>query len=233
MLNNMYFNNKDLYRDFNCFVEGGIEYPLVTEEIEDIQVPNNPLGTLTRRTGNYSDLELSLKIRIVDMYNWKEKLRYIKKWFTNIEDNRLYFEYNLQKCLRVKRVIVDRPAKFNNSYVSVPVKFICQPFYFNVNESFIDIYNNEIINSDTDIECNPLIMLKANGNTQITINDTVLQFNYSGDVIIDSIRNIAYDDNKRNIVTKGQFPRIKEGDNRIILEGVSKISLNERACYFD
>ena len=35
-MNNLYFNGKDLWNDFNCGILKGIQYPVVKEIIENI-----------------------------------------------------------------------------------------------------------------------------------------------------------------------------------------------------
>ena len=97
-----YFNNNSS-ESFKVILSDFPELPFVQEEIKTVEVGGKD-GTLTKRTGRYKDLTISLECELLDIENYNEAIRNINNWLSEIEDNRLFFLDNPSKCYKVKKV---------------------------------------------------------------------------------------------------------------------------------
>lgn len=230
MINDLIFNNKSLYEDFGAFIKKGYEMPTVTEDINDIEVEGNPFGTLTQKTGNYKDLVFNIDIKFKKRQEWQTTKRIINKWLANIKDNRLIFKENTSICTRVKRANFESVVK-DNVVIEGTLNFVCEPFYYDTEETYQEWEKNTILKCYTDIEATPIIEVDSKGQTSLTINGKEFAFNYNGVVIIDSARGIFTKETKKPINSTGEFPTIKEGDNTLNAVGVNKIKINTKNRY--
>ena len=179
-MNNLYFNGKDLWNDFNCGILKGIQYPVVKEIIENIQVEGNIHGNLTEKTGSYGDLIQEVNVRMFGLDNYRMRIAFIEDWLSNIEDKRLFFKENLGRCLYVKNAYISSNYNKNgNNCVEFSLKFECEPFYFDSNIRTVTWNKDTILKSDTMIDYEPIIELQATGvKTTIIINDKELFNSY-------------------------------------------------------
>ena len=139
---NFVFNNKNSFEDMNCIVVGQLTLPIVREEIELIEIEGRKGGSLTERTGNYPALVIGTKLRLVNMEDYKIKIRELTKWLNDIEDNRLYFIDNPMKCYKVKYVEFTEIQGRNTQEANFSVKFICNPFIYYTNEQMQVVEKN-------------------------------------------------------------------------------------------
>ena len=70
---NFVFNNKNSFEDMDCIVVGQLTLPIVREEIELIEIEGRKGGSLTEKTGNYKDLIIPMKLKLVNMEDYKIK----------------------------------------------------------------------------------------------------------------------------------------------------------------
>lgn len=231
-MNNLYFNNKDLKKDFNCYMLAGYSYPIASEDVEDIIVEGNNFGSLTYRTGNYKDLQFSCNIRSVDMKDYTEKIAIIEEFINNIEDNRLYFKEMSYKCLRVKRVYSGNYIKNNNHSFDFSLNFICEPFWQPTDINKINLSGEDSFISNTHIPYEVFAECNSKGNTRIFINDELLQFNHNGKVFIDCERGYVYTEDKTLIETTGNTKlTIKKGINTYLSDTNTEILLSLKDRY--
>ena len=74
-----YFNNNSS-ESFKVILSDFPELPFVQEEIKTVEVGGRD-GTLTKRTGKYKDLLISLECELLDIENYNEAIRNINTEF--------------------------------------------------------------------------------------------------------------------------------------------------------
>lgn len=229
------FNNKNSFDDMDCIVVGTISYPFIKEEVEIIAVEGRKAGSLTEKTGNYKDLELTMTLKLIDLDDFEGKNIRIQDWLENITDNKLYFINNPSKSYIVKTVnYIDitpsggYEAKFN-------VTFVCEPFLKSTREYPIEININgdNIINYGY-IESEPTIKLSlptTKQNIQLDINGRTFEVKeVYGDIEINSsLMQIKGENNFRSV---GNFPSLDKGNNVITWIGdINKFEIEKNTLW--
>lgn len=225
-----YFNNKASYDDFELLTMNNLEMGRVEEIEEEQEVEGNPFGTLIIKTESYRDLKHTIPVR-VKREGWEVKRRLIENWLSNIEDNRLILSDNDNICSKVKKVSIGNYSRNGNVAIEFEITFLCEPFYFDTNDIIQEWDINTPLMCDSDIDTLPIIELNSQGATQITINDETLSFTHTGDVIIDSMRNIFNKENMQVITSTGDLPIIKRGKNTLSGSGFTTLKINTRNRY--
>lgn len=233
MNNNFIFNNRDCYEDMKCIVIGQITLPTVSEDIELIEVEGRRSGSLKIRTNNFKDLKFSLKLRLINMEDYKIKIRELTEWFENIKDERLFFLDNPLKCYKVKYVRFSDITGRNIQEANFQVEFICNPFMYYTNTHEIEVSNNDIVYNEGYIESEPLIKLHLPTSPQnITLNVNGNEFqikNVSEYVEIDSELFRVTDKQNMFVTNIGNFPALKKGENTITWNGnINKFIMDKR-----
>lgn len=227
-----YFNNNSS-ESFKVILSDFPELPFVQEEIKSLEVGGKD-GTLTKRTGKYKDLLISLECELLDIENYNEAIRNINNWLSEIEDNRLFFLDNPSKCYKVKKVTTGNIKNELNIYGAFTIEFTCYPFIYSTEEYEIEISNNSEFYYSGDIETYPRIILSGcRGDIQITINDITTQFNSTdGEIVIDYPQ--ALDKEGVSITNSmiGKFPKLIKGINSIFWIGtIQGVRIKENALY--
>ena len=227
-----YFNNNSS-ESFKVILSDFPELPFVQEEIKSVEVGGKD-GTLTKRTGKYKDLLISLECELLDIDNYNEAIRNINNWLNDIEDNRLFFLNNPSKCYKVKKVTTGNIKNELNIYGAFTIEFTCYPFIYSTEEYEIEVSNNSEFYYSGDIETYPRMILSGcRGDIQITINDITTQFNNTdGDIVIDYPQ--ALDKEGESITNEmiGKFPTLIKGINNISWTGTIKgMKIKENALY--
>ena len=227
-----YFNNNSS-ESFKVILSDFPELPFVQEEIKSVEVGGKD-GTLTKRTGKYKDLAISLECELLDIENYNEAIRNINNWLNDIEDNRLFFLNNPSKCYKVKKVTTGNIKNELNIYGAFTIEFTCYPFIYSTEEYEIEISNNSEFYYSGDIETYPRIILSGcRGDIQITINDITTQFNSAdGEIVIDYPQ--ALDKEGVSITNSmiGKFPKLIKGINSIFWTGtIQGVRIKENALY--
>ena len=227
-----YFNNNSS-ESFKVILSDFPELPFVQEEIKSVEVGGKD-GTLTKRTGKYKDLLISLECELLDIENYNEAIRNINNWLSEIEDNRLFFLDNPSKCYKVKKVTTGNIKNELNIYGAFTIEFTCYPFIYSTEEYEIEISNKSEFYYSGDIETYPRIILSGcRGDIQITINDITTQFNSAdGEIVIDYPQ--ALDKEGVSITNSmiGKFPKLIKGINSIFWTGtIQGVRIKENALY--
>ena len=227
-----YFNNNSS-ESFKVILSDFPELPFVQEEIKSVEVGGKD-GTLTKRTGKYKDLLISLECELLDIENYNEAIRNINNWLSEIEDNRLFFLDNPSKCYKVKKVTTGNIKNELKIYGAFTIEFTCYPFIYSTEEYEIEISNNSEFYYSGDIETYPRIILSGcRGDIQITINDITTQFNSTdGEIVIDYPQ--ALDKEGVSITNSmiGKFPKLIKGINSIFWTGtIQGVRIKENALY--
>lgn len=234
----IYFNNLNSYFDLDLAIVNVSNFPTITEDIEEEEVDGRN-GKLTIKKGTYKDIKFQIEFRLKNRKTksldvW-EKLDMIEEWFSNIENNMLYFSFRPNRCFKVKVAkMSDKTRKFNH-FGNFEVDFICEPFMYDPYESImtLDKFTNLKYSGSIEGEC--YMKIYGTGNIQLTINNETIQINNVNEYVeLDSklleCRNP--DGSSKSIDMIGYFPILIKGTNNISWEGnVSKIDLLPRTAY--
>ena len=216
-------------------VEGPPEV-LAQEEYEEIIIEGRN-GTLIENKGTFPNVEKSFILTTIDLdQDIDLMIEKIKMWLFNIKDNKILYaipnRYNI-----VKKVIIEEDIKTTfEEYGDFKIKFLCEPFYYDLLEKNITItekgtkfYNKGDFNS------NPKIVLYGTGDSQLTINDTTVQINNVDErVLLDSKLFLCLDkdNNNKSIDMIGNFPTLDIGENTITWVGnITKLDISPRIIY--
>ncbi len=234
-MNYFIFNNKNSFEDMKIGIIGNSIRVKPKEKIEKEEIEGRKLGSLVYKTGNYEDIILSRKLRLLTFEDYEEETFKIVNWFTNIEDNRLIFKDYPQKCYKVKYVEFGDFEDYRGGNVDFEVKFICEPFIYSSIDEEIEVTNRELILNDGFLPAEPLITLELPSTTQtisITIGAKTIQLdNVKGNVIIDSQTPRVICEGVE-IKTIGDFPVLTEGYNIISWVGnINKFTMKKNLLY--
>lgn len=216
-------------------VEGPPEV-LAQEEYEEIIIEGRN-GTLIENKGTFPNIEKSFILTTIDLdQDIDLMIEKIKIWLFNIKDNKLLYaipnRYNI-----VKKVVIEEDIKTTfEEYGDFKIKFLCEPFYYDLLEKNITItekgtkfYNKGDFNS------NPKIVIYGTGDLQLTINDTTVQINNVDErVLLDSKLFLCLDkdNNNKSIDMIGNFPTLDIGENTITWVGnITKLDISPRIIY--
>ena len=216
-------------------VEGPPEV-LAQEEYEEIIIEGRN-GTLIENKGTFPNVEKSFILTTIDLDQDIDLIiEKIKIWLFNIKDNKLLYaipnRYNI-----VKKVVIEEDIKTTfEEYGDFKIKFLCEPFYYDLLEKNITItekgtkfYNKGDFNS------NPKIVIYGTGDLQLTINDTTVQINNVVErVLLDSKLFLCLDkdNNNKSIDMIGNFPTLDIGENTITWVGnITKLDISPRIIY--
>ena len=216
-------------------VEGPPEV-LAQEEYEEIIIEGRN-GTLIENKGTFPNVEKSFILTTIDLdQDIDLMIEKIKIWLFNIKDNKLLYaipnRYNI-----VKKVVIEEDIKTTfEEYGDFKIKFLCEPFYYDLLEKNITItekgtkfYNKGDFNS------NPKIVIYGTGDLQLTINDTTVQINNVDErVLLDSKLFLCLDkdNNNKSIDMIGNFPTLDIGENTITWVGnITKLDISPRIIY--
>ena len=216
-------------------VEGPPEV-LAQEEYEEISIEGRN-GTLIENKGTFPNIEKSFILTTIDLdQDIDLMIEKIKMWLFNIKENKLLYaipnRYNI-----VKKVVIEEDIKTTfEEYGDFKIKFLCEPFYYDLLEKNITItekgtkfYNKGDFNS------NPKIVIYGTGDLQLTINDTTVQINNVDErVLLDSKLFLCLDkdNNNKSIDMIGNFPTLDIGENTITWVGnITKLDISPRIIY--
>lgn len=225
-MNNFNFNRKNSFYDMKLGIVGSVTLPIIKETTEIIEVENRSTGSLTIKTGHYKDVEISLKLKLLDTTNYKDKIRQLNEYFEEIKDNRLWFYDYPQKCYRVKYVEFENIEKAHRKYGLFTINFICEPFMYLSKENSVIISNGDKIANIGDLEGEPILKLTLPNNKQnisIMFNGEEIQFREVSDYLeVNTPLLVAVDDTKHSVTSKmiGEFPKLIKGENTISWTGI-------------
>ena len=216
-------------------VEGPPEI-LAQEEYEEIDIEGRN-ATLTINKGTFPNIEKSFILTTINLdQDINLIIEKIKTWLFNIKDNKLLYaiqnRYNI-----VKKIVIEEDIKTTfEEYGDFKVKFVCEPFYYDLLEKNITVTQKQtIISNNGDFASSPRIIIYGTGDLQITINDTTVQINNVDEsVLLDSKLFLCLDkdNNNKSIDMIGNFPLLDKGKNTITWTGnITKLEISPRIIY--
>ena len=216
-------------------VEGPPEV-LSEEEYEEISIEGRN-GTVTINKGTFPNIEKSFILTTINLdQDINLMIEKIKTWLFKIKDNKLLYaipnRYNI-----VKKIVIEEDIKTTfEEYGDFKVKFICEPFYYDLLEKNITVTQKQTnIYNNGDFASSPRVIIYGTGDFQITINDTTVQINNVAErVLLDSKLFLCLDKDKNNksIDMIGNFPLLDKGKNTITWIGnITKLDIEPRTIY--
>lgn len=216
-------------------VEGPPEV-LAQEEYEEISIEGRN-GTLIENKGTFPNIEKSFILTTIDIdQDINLMIEKVKKWLFDIKDNKLLYsienKYNI-----VKKVIIEEDIKTTfEEFGDFKVKFICEPFYYDLLKKDITVTEKETkVYNNGDFNSSPIIIIYGTGDLQLTINNTTVQINNVDErVLLDSKLFLCLDkdNNNKSIDMIGNFPTLDIGENTITWVGnITKLDISPRIIY--
>lgn len=230
------FNNKNAYESFSIWIAKEYTLPFVQEDIEN-KVIDGRSGSLTKKLGTYKDISIKLELKLVDCENYRATIRKINKWLTEIEDNKLMFSSYKSKYLKVKKVTIENIEKDILRCGNFTVEFLCEPFYYESNETFQTLGTNTIVTNYGDLASQVNLLLEnVSGNISISINGREIQFTgVEGTIDLNSELRRVIDESGQGLTNKmiGKFPiYLDVGDNLIITSGtIGSFKMDKNTIY--
>lgn len=231
------FNNKSIEEIGFVVVEGSPEI-LAQEDYESVNVEGRN-GSMIINKNTYPDIEKTFTITAKDFDfdddNIGLMIDKLKKWLFDVEDNRLFYAYKDRYNI-VKKVIISKDITTTfEEWGELEVTFLCEPFYYAVENKIDTDLKSMIIQNDGDFESYPNIKIYGVGDVELTINsNTVTIKNVSSYVELDSKLFLCVD-MEGNSKTKdmiGNFLTLDRGINRVSCVGeVTNIVIIPRTIY--
>lgn len=225
------FNNLNSLYDLGLIIVGEPKIP-ITEEIVEFE------NGKTIRTGEYKDLDLTLKFRIrnsnTQIYDY---LDIIIDWITNFsfENNDLYISAFKDKVFKVKKSTVKDPFTKYSRYGFFTVDFVLEPFRYLYREDIITLKSPGVIFYRGSYQGECKIRVYGSGNVQLTINKETLEIRNIDEFIdIDSkLKEIINKDGKSVVDnTNGNLLILSRGTNNIDWIGnIEKIEILPRTAF--
>ena len=168
-------------------------------------------------TLGYSVVERPIYVQCLNI----EKIDDILAWLNGEGE----FEYKNRKT--IARFYSELEPKRNACIRVIDTMFIRDPFWYKVEDNFIDINNNVIIN-EGNIESRPILKLERtnSGEVDITINDVRLIYNFENDTYVEidcKEKTVKYNNlnRSRQIEIGYDYPKLNIGNNAIIFNSGS------------
>ncbi|MBS6025666.1 MAG: hypothetical protein KIB00_16445 [Paeniclostridium sordellii] len=225
------FNNLNSLYDLGLSIVEEPKIP-ITEEI--VEIDNGK----TMRTGEYKDLDLTLKFRIrnpsTQIYDYLDT---IVDWITNFsfENNDLYISAFKDKVFKVKKSAVKDPFTKYSRYGFFTVDLVLEPFRYLYREDIIMLKSPGVIFYRGSYQGECKIRVYGSGNVQLTINRETLEIRNIDEFIeIDSKLKEIINKNGKSVVdnTNGNLLILSRGTNNIDWIGnVEKIEILPRTAF--
>lgn len=169
-------------------------------------------GSIYNELG-YSDVERSLKIYVMDI----SKIDDILSWLNG--EGILEYKNRISKAFFYSTIEPQRAS----SIKTIDFSFIRSPFWYDVNDQFVTVSDENIYNYGN-VYSMPIIKLEKNtsDSVDITVNDVRFIYNFDEDnkVEIDCEEMNATCDGilkNRNLEIDFEFPILKPGNNKILI----------------
>ena len=187
------------------------------QEVIDMISVTGRAGTLTVRTGRYTDTVITnvLEFESDSLQLFEEKLRMIKKWI--FKTKKLRYTDKEDKFFIVKKVEVDKEQRQYGLYGHLTVIFTCEPAAYLVAGSMAIDLPKSLYNPLSWSQ--PVYIIKGQGKCMLTVNGKSVQANVDQNITIDTGRMIAYKNDAvlQNTAIAGNYEDLylREGDNQM------------------
>lgn len=220
----LYFNGKS-NMDLGASITSRPKIPAPKKEYDEYKVIGKS-GKVYRDKGTYEDISIQVQFNYMSESDiqWQQDFRQIKKWLTQIEDNKLSFSDDTDYFYKVKTVTLsdcERKLKRKGIFTAT---FICDPYMYYIEgqkQRFEKPTSKEIYNDFC--EAHPVYEIGGSGTCVFNINGKKIYIHSPGNVRIDTERMICIlaDGTIDNAVMQGKYEDmfLKEGKNTISTNG--------------
>ncbi|NFG42080.1 phage tail protein [Clostridium botulinum] len=197
---NIYFNNKS-NEDLGIEVIKRPFIPIPKRKIKIIDIEGHD-GNYYVDEEAYEDIVITIEFNFVenDLYNIRIRVRQIKKWLDNINNDKLILSDDPEYFFKVCKIESD-DFNYENLYKiqQFNVNFICKPHQCLL-KGQKEIKVNGVLFNHWDI-CKPTYRIVGNGNCVLNVNGTIVNCNVSNELIINT-----------------EFDKILNADNTLAVE---------------
>lgn len=216
---NIHFNNSNA-KDIGIIAIKRPSIPVPEKNLLEKEVKGRN-GSVMIDYKTYKNITKDIEFNFLESKDFLERCRTIKKWFYNIQDNRLIESDDTDYFYKVKRVVlgdIERELKIKGTFTA---SFILDPFqYSKYGLDEIILTNNFILENPYFIEAAPIINMWGEGSITLNINGNKLTVNLGQSIIINSDLGLSYrivngNTQYQNTRLKGDYPVLIEGENKI------------------
>lgn len=225
------FNNQHSLIDYDCIIENELHEMSAEERVETIKILGRN-GSLHRSYGDYDSYEYEIKAITIPC----DRLDDVRQWLRGT--GKFILHTDIDKY-REARVMMGAPFEYENEwgvFYTFNLVFECQPFRYKVVEQLNSLKKggNEIFNPGTE-NARPLFEIHTlGGDITFTVNNQVFHLidTKAGLITLDCELSQAFFDGTI-IKSKGQYPQLKPGVNKIDIFGnVKNITLQKRSVWY-
>lgn len=229
--------------DLKLNVKNLINVPCPADDLEEIEIPGRD-GVLVKSNKRKKPIEIGIDFNYITTKDkWHEVWRKAKKWLSQ-KNQKLILDDNTDYYYRCKYVKIETNERLSLRIGGFTATFVCDPYqYLNSEESetleaenyyitdsegntLLDSEGNEIlthlqhgsIENPYDTSC-PLYKMEGTGICNLYINGNPLEAEVSGEITIDTYREVAYkgDGTSANTDVTCTYADLvlKEGENLI------------------
>lgn len=203
------------------------DIPTPIQNIKEIPLDGRD-GILTVNDGTYKNIEISVEYNFIDRIDFNNKSRAIKKWVSNIKDDKLQFSDDLDIFYIVKYCKIDDIQRIKKIKGKMKIVFVCEPYSY-YKDGLEEIINPNIIYNNSFITAKPIIKIIAEGYVTLTINNKSVRFNVGQELLIDTKLEICFKEGIANNISleEGWYDdlHLYEGENIITWSGGSSIEI--------
>lgn len=232
-------------RDMSCVIEEDLHNMVPIENIETKEVRGRS-GTLHKFLGTYAAFNYPITMQLLDFTRLEE----VKRWLRG--QGQLILSVDRDKYYEAVVINTGNPIKFENqlhTFWLFTVTFELQPLKRKVNEMemSLKVGENTWLNDGT-VLSSPKLTINTTGQGDIVIlwaginpDDTIHHFNLftvmsppKGTIVIDSELGVVTSVGGEHVKSKGKYPKISPGWNRIVLGGNEAVTggeLLQRSAY--
>ncbi|NLK23290.1 MAG: phage tail protein [Clostridiales bacterium] len=221
------FGDKDSFNDYGIKICSRPKIVLPKKRVTEMIIPGRD-SAVKFDENTYEDINISVECNIMDK-DLSNKIDDIKSWLIKTGTNDLIFSYQPNKkyiAYMANSIDFSQILKVISRFVII---FRCEPFKYETKQETINVVKPEIIVNPGTIYSKPIIKVKGTGNIELKINSQIIEIeNLDGVIILDSILEDAYNEEKHNMNFKinGEFPILEEGENNILWTGgISNIEI--------
>ena len=221
------FNGKRLKKDLGVSIVRRSPSILSSKNINIITRYGD--GDLYEDLGGRKDITIPVECNFI-ADNPKDIFRRVKRWLSNIEDNKLIFTDDdrwFYKVVNIEVGSMDIKFKRKGEFT---INFTCRGWQYSLDgDIFIEVSNNSTLYNEYD-QSKPLLYLEGNGEVNITMNNNIFKVRIKDYIYIDSELEIAYREKTDCLnIEEGDYPVLNHGENNISFTGnVTKLELKPR-----